>query len=635
MNSSSTLPASTARVARQNLKIAGLGAENPLPNIGKPLENPYRIGGGVPAEIIENSEYGHPLSLHPYQLQDQFNRELTDTAQTVVILENEHLFARFLPGLGGRLWELTEKATGKNLLHTPDQIQFGNLALRNAWFAGGIEWNIGTRGHSPSTCSPLHAAIVTTPDGAEALRMWEFDRLREVVFQIDAWLPAGSRVLNVAIRISNPNPHDVPMYWWSNAAIPQGEHTRVLAPAHSAFASDYANGIKRQTPQNIDGVDCTWPVRNKHAADFFFDLAPQQRRWIVASDADGSGLAMVSTERLRGRKLFVWGESRGGRRWQQWLNPAGGDYAEIQAGLAQTQFENLRLPAGESWSWLECYGNAALEPEAVKGEWGSAIEQAGQRIEILVPEQELQSSYTQWQSWADSAPQRSVLSGSGWGAVEVARRRRAGQDWDFPGAPFASDTVSAQERPWLELVSGAPFSGAPSYVLGQDWSDLLAVADGDAAQIALHRGVIAHAQGEAAIAAGYYRAVMDLTPNAIALRGLAVLSGELALYRQACLLEPGNRALLVEAVTAMLASGAAADALHLLGGASVPVEGRLEFLRLQALTALGETSQVAQVLKAGIAVPDVREGENSLADLWQQVCPGEEVPAQYQFTMKD
>ena len=62
-----------------------------------------------------------------------------------------------------------------------------------------------------------------TDDGQQVLRMWEFDRLREVVFQVDAWLPADSRVLLVAIRIRNPNPAAVPMYWWSNAAVPQSE----------------------------------------------------------------------------------------------------------------------------------------------------------------------------------------------------------------------------------------------------------------------------------------------------------------------------------------------------------------------------------------------------------------------------
>ncbi|ABY21973.1 protein CDC27Hs [Renibacterium salmoninarum ATCC 33209] len=501
---------SSLTVVTESLVMANLAAENPLPNIGKPLESPYSISGDIPAEIIANSTYGHPSTLHPYQLQDQFDRELQEVECTVVVLENRHLRARFLPGLGGRLWELIDKATGKNLLHTPEQIQFGNLALRNAWFAGGIEWNIGTRGHSPSTCSPLHAAVVELADGSQALRMWEFDRLREVVFQVDAWLPDDSAVLNVAIRISNPNDHEVPIYWWSNAAAPQTDQTRVIAPASSAFASDYENGIKRQTPHELDGVDCTWPSKNQHAADYFFDIAAEQRRWIVAADADGDGLAMLSTERLRGRKLFVWGEGAGGQRWQQWLSPDGGKYAEIQAGLAQTQFENLPLPAGDSWSWLECYGNAQVGPATAHAAWPEAVEGVGRWVEGLLPAAQLEATFRSWQEWADQAPARSIQQGSGWGALELLARRTTSSEWSYSGIPFDESTLGTAQQPWLALLREGTFEGSEGFVNGAKWNVALAQATGDGAEIAFHQGTLAQAAGQDAEAAEQYRRCLEL-----------------------------------------------------------------------------------------------------------------------------
>ncbi|WP_344841667.1 DUF5107 domain-containing protein [Nonomuraea dietziae] len=51
-----------------------------------------------------------------------------------------------MPGLGGRLWSLVELSTGRELLHRNPVIQPANLALRDAWFAGGVEWNLGTTG---------------------------------------------------------------------------------------------------------------------------------------------------------------------------------------------------------------------------------------------------------------------------------------------------------------------------------------------------------------------------------------------------------------------------------------------------------------------------------------------------------
>ena len=70
-----------------------------------------------------------------------------------VRLGNEILKATFLPELGGRLISLLHKPLGRELLNRNPVFQPANLAIRNAWFSGGIEWNIGQLGHTFSTCS--------------------------------------------------------------------------------------------------------------------------------------------------------------------------------------------------------------------------------------------------------------------------------------------------------------------------------------------------------------------------------------------------------------------------------------------------------------------------------------------------
>ena len=83
----------------------------------------------------------------------------------IAVLENDYLKAVFLPAFGGRLWELWDRTTGENLLYTNDVIRFSNLAVRNAWFSGGVEWNIGIIGHTPLTTDALYVAQTQT-DGA-------------------------------------------------------------------------------------------------------------------------------------------------------------------------------------------------------------------------------------------------------------------------------------------------------------------------------------------------------------------------------------------------------------------------------------------------------------------------------------
>ena len=116
-------------------------------------------------------------------------------------------------------------------------------------------------------------------------------------------------------------------------------------------------------------------LRHGRAVDFFFEPLAGERPWIAAVDCSGAGLVQASTERLQGRKLFVWGEGDGGHRWQEWLAPGKGGhgYAEIQAGLARTQMEHLKLPARTSWHWLEAYGRLSIDAGAAHArDWQTA-----------------------------------------------------------------------------------------------------------------------------------------------------------------------------------------------------------------------------------------------------------------------
>ncbi|HYI55208.1 MAG TPA: DUF5107 domain-containing protein, partial [Microlunatus sp.] len=158
---------------------------------------------GIDEEMAANLAYGRVPSVLPYLPQDAYDRTLVDVAHPVAVLSNERLRATFLLGQGGRLWSLIDLVTGRELLYANAALQPGNLALRNAWFAGGVEWNLGTTGHHPLTCEPLHAARIRLPDGSAGLRLWEYERMRELVFQIDAWLPDGAAQLAVQVTVTN------------------------------------------------------------------------------------------------------------------------------------------------------------------------------------------------------------------------------------------------------------------------------------------------------------------------------------------------------------------------------------------------------------------------------------------------
>ncbi|MET8677416.1 DUF5107 domain-containing protein [Streptomyces sp. NPDC004647] len=545
-------------VRRTVLTLPGVpvGPENPLPPL-RPLDELHRIGerggapgigGGsaaLPADMARQVGYEPLRSVLPVRLLDGYGRQRRPTDIEAIVIENDRLRATVLPGLGGRVHSLVHKADGRELLYRNPVFQPAGFALNGAWFSGGIEWNIGATGHTTLSCAPLHAARVPAPDGGEMLRLWEWERLRGTPFQVDLWLPDGSDFLHVGVRIRNPHDRPVPVYWWSNIAVPEaaatsaatgdvtgsaagGAGNRVLVPAEDAWHFGYERSLRRVPVPEWDGTDRSYPLRSSHPADYFYEVPDGARRWIASLGPDGHGLAQTSTDLLRGRKLFVWGAAPGGRRWQQWLTEPGTEgYAEIQAGLARTQLEHVRLEAGAEFSWLEAYGPLSADPAAVHGDdWDAARAETGARLEAALPRADVDAAYAAWLPCADAEPKEMLATGSGWGALEVAR---AG--YELPGTPFEQSTLGEAQQPWFDLLrtGSLPFAlpapdPGPSLV-APAWRELLEEAR-PGASADYHLGVAQWHAGDRAQAARSWERSLSEAESPWALRCLAVADQE-------------------------------------------------------------------------------------------------------------
>lgn len=623
------------------LPAASLGDENPLPPLRSQQEMHHvENADDLPPEMRDNIGYGRLASTLPCLDQDGYDRDLVDRALPSLVLENNHLRATVLPSLGGRLYSLVHKATGQELLYRNPVLQPANLALRNAWFAGGVEWNLGSTGHWTGTCAPLHAAQVKGPDGTPMLRLWEWERTRNLVTQLDFWLPADSEHLYVGARIQNPSSEAVPAYWWSNIAVEQSPETRVLVPADQAWRFGYGNRLDLVGVPEYDGFDLTYSMRHKRAVDFFFELPPEERPWIASLDAEGNGLVQASTQRLRGRKLFVWGEAKGGRRWQDWLSPGleGAGYAEIQAGLARTQMEHLKLPAATNWHWFEAYGRLSVDPATAHADdWKTARTGASAVLEPVLAA--LPDREQEWLTVADAEPTQSLATGSGWGALEL---RRTG--WKVSsGTPFAEDTMTEREQAWLPLLDGHLLeTGTDQTPDGTlvSWKDLLESAADDNWLVWYHRGVARWYAGDEAGALMAWETSRTRQPNAWAIRNLAVCTNNLTDYELATELAPGSVVpLMVEAINACLEAGENSRAEEIFHRVAPEVrdDPRLRLARVRYLLQTGDPAGAEALLDEGIELAGVREGANPLAEYWQRAQRdlGTErpVPPQYEFGM--
>jgi tetratricopeptide (TPR) repeat protein len=353
----------------------------------------------------------------------------------------------------------------------------------------------------------------------------------------------------------------------------------------------------------------------------------------------------------------VWGSGTGGRRWQEWLTePGTGGYCEIQAGLARTQLEHLRLDAESEVAWLEAYGPLAADAEAVHGtDWAAARSGVEERLQQALSRGEFETAYENWRASADTEPGEVLAVGSGWGALEVLRG-----DLKLPGTPFEEDTLGDAQMPWAELLRSGAFPeprrvGPPGETLvARHWRDMLETAPAKPLT-EYHLGVAQwHADDRAQAVRSWERA-LELAPSLWPLlRCLAVAdqdagNRERAADRYAEAFDDlcrerrddgeawtaATAALGREAIAALLAVRRTADARSVWERLrpATRERGRFRLIEAELLLAEGDRDAARAVFDAGFEVADLREGAEAIGLAWSRIAD-EPLPERYDFRMR-
>jgi len=611
--------------------------------------------------------YGGVGTAYPYRAQDLYDRSKRPREFPAVVLENEHLRAVFLPDFGGKLWSLTDRHTGRELLFTNSIVRPCNLAVRNAWMSGGVEWNCGFLGHGPYTCSRLHTARTALDDGTPVLRFYYFERIRCAVVQMDFFLPDGARTLFARMRVTNPTPDVVPMYWWSNIAVPQREGDRVIVPADAAFSA--VGGVVEKLPiPHCRGIDATVPLANRTAFDYFFATREDERHYVTQLGADGYGLFQTSTRQQLGRKLFVWGNRPGGARWMRFLTADGedGSYDEIQCGLAHSQYECLPMPPQTTWEWCEAYGALAADPAAIHGDWEAARREASARIADILPETALETLLADTAGMARRAAEQILFPmNDGWGALEQLRRRADGEA-PLPGHLDFGRTGAAQAdfvRLLREGTLGEHDPDVPpaAYMRQPAWTARIAQAanGADSGSWYAHYllGTILLTEGETEAAETHLRRSLALTESAWAHYALSVALARggktaraLSEIRRAAAMRPEDVSLAKEYFRALWENEKFSELLRAYPAQSAVVREnkRCQLYFAAALAETGHLREAEEILCGSdghtyLVVPDIREGEVSVTQLWYKIqrargIPEEQigpVPLELDFRMND
>ncbi len=441
----------------QALKISKLGKENALPNFTFLREQAAAERRMLSAsfsedfteEQRENMSSENATPLLPYLTLDSYDRSQEEGVLDVAVLENSKLKAIFYPQYGGRLASLFYKEDNRELLFKNPVFQPSNLAIRNAWYSGGVEWNGPLYGHSLLTCSPVYTGLVETSKGP-LLRIFEFDRALETTWQVDVFLPEDEDKLFVHVKLRNLNEQDIRYYWWSNISVPCTKHTRVLSPnTGSCIRHTPENKILKIPFPDFAGFDGSY-IRNYPSADsIFFDKPEGVRPFISSVEEDGKGFMHTSTNELFGRKLWTWGNNTGGRRWMDFLSLENqGDYIEIQAGLTQTQMETLPMDGNACLEWTEVYMPWEMDK---KDAFQEDVQKANQcALDVLddrLPEEDVNAMHHFLKGTTEIPIKENLFYGEAWGALYEKRCGRKISEGLLFDAP-----IGEKEKIWQELI---------------------------------------------------------------------------------------------------------------------------------------------------------------------------------------
>lgn len=421
----------------------------------------------------------------PYKRQDRYSRKRLPLKMKTIVMENEYLKATFWPESGGKLYSLFDKVNNRELLMANPVYQPGNLAIRNAWLSGGIEFNFGNIGHHYFTCDHLYAALLQDDEGNDFVRMYEFERAKSTLYQMDFHLPEGSPVLYSHVKVFNPNKTDTTTYWWTNITIPEDGHTRVLSNTDKVLV--IGNDFTYETLPHLslfDDADMSYPINATRGYDHFYQTEPDAKTaWEAGADDKGNVFYDRSTAPLLYHKMFCWGNHAAAQHWQDHLSePGKGDYIEIQAGFTHSQLHDMIFPANSTIEWTQCYGGAVLDRDTLHQEdMNKAADYFESYLDTVISEEALLKANEYHKKLANKEVKETDLVhlGSGWGALEEMRIAME-NDVEFPKSVcFPKATIGEEQYPWYALLTEgklpeeSPDVIPPSWMVPKKWLHIL------------------------------------------------------------------------------------------------------------------------------------------------------------------
>ena len=297
----------------------------------------FPIGKGHPSPALFDLEEWY--SAYPRTMLDMVARPAkpTDMQYTLWYAESDTMRVEVMPEVGGHVWSIKDKTSGRNLLWTPDCIKPIEAGRRKGFIEGGIEFPFPVSNHGQDNLDPYRASSRVNADGSGTVTVSHYDHFYGFWGSYDVTVWPGEARMALTVRLYNPTAVRNRYQIWLNAAVDTDKDAQFIFPidwvSGHGFAGVYA------WPNWDDGVDhSTWRNVPEQFGIFGWD-ADYMGVWY--HDRDCGVIRYCDHNKARGIKAWSWGAKS---HWTHEYTMNNGPSVEIQWG---------RWPNQEMFGWLE------------------------------------------------------------------------------------------------------------------------------------------------------------------------------------------------------------------------------------------------------------------------------------------
>jgi tetratricopeptide (TPR) repeat protein len=275
--------------------------------------------------------------LYPYHSFDGYAASPEPRPWKVVRLENDYIEVFVLPEAGGKVWGAVVKATGHEFIYRNEVMKFRNISLRGPWTSGGIEFNFGVIGHTPSTATPVDYLLRENDDGSVSCFVGGMDLPSRTHWRVEIRLPADKAYFETNVLWSNPTPLEQPYYNWMTAAAFARDDLEMVIPGDAYLRH---SGAEREWPFDDEGRYLPLYGNNTFEGHKSYHVVGEINDFFGGyyHDDDYGFGHWARYEDMPGQKLWLWALSREGGVWEELLTDTDGQYVEFQAGRLFVQY---------------------------------------------------------------------------------------------------------------------------------------------------------------------------------------------------------------------------------------------------------------------------------------------------------